>query len=74
MLADANHSEDPTEPSSGPERFRILALDGGGAKALFSAHVLARLEEDLDVRVADSFDLIAGGPPIGSGTRPGPPR
>lgn len=40
--------------------FHILALDGGGAKALFSAHVLARLEEDLDVRVLDSFDLIAG--------------
>lgn len=60
MSADANHSEDPTEPSSGPERFQILALDGGGAKALFTAHVLARLEEDLNVRVADSFDLIAG--------------
>lgn len=42
------------------EPFQILALDGGGAKALFSAHVLARLEEDLGTRVADSFDLIAG--------------
>lgn len=40
--------------------FHILALDGGGAKALFSAHVLARLEEDLGVRIVDSFDLIAG--------------
>ena len=42
------------------ERFQILALDGGGAKALFSAHVLARLEDDLGVRVADVFDLITG--------------
>jgi uncharacterized protein len=42
------------------ERFQILALDGGGAKALFSAHVLARLEADLGVRVADAFDLITG--------------
>lgn len=43
-----------------PDRFQILALDGGGAKALFTAHVLARLEHDLDVSIIDSFDLIAG--------------
>ena len=42
------------------ERFQILALDGGGAKALFSAHVLARLEADLGIRIADAFDLITG--------------
>lgn len=42
------------------ERFQILALDGGGAKALFSAHVLARLEDDLGVTVAHAFDLITG--------------
>jgi uncharacterized protein len=41
-------------------RFQVLALDGGGAKALFSAHVLARLEADLQIRIADSFDLITG--------------
>jgi patatin-like phospholipase/acyl hydrolase len=41
-------------------RFQILALDGGGAKALFTAHVLARLEQDLRVRLVDAFDLIAG--------------
>lgn len=44
----------------GHARLQILALDGGGAKALFTAHVLARLEHDLDVVVADSFDLITG--------------
>lgn len=60
MSADPNHAEDPTAPSSGPDSYQILALDGGGAKALFTAHVLARLEEDLDVKIADSFDLIAG--------------
>jgi patatin-like phospholipase/acyl hydrolase len=43
-----------------PNRFQILALDGGGAKALFTAHVLARLEQDLGVSISDSFDLIAG--------------
>lgn len=49
---------EPTEPRA--HRFQILALDGGGAKALFTAHVLARLEQDLGVRINDSFDLIAG--------------
>lgn len=43
-----------------PSRFQILALDGGGMKALFTAHVLARLEDDLSVHIRDSFDLIAG--------------
>jgi patatin-like phospholipase/acyl hydrolase len=43
-----------------PSRFQILALDGGGVKALFAAHVLARLEDDLAVSIRDSFDLIAG--------------
>lgn len=42
------------------DRFQILALDGGGAKALFTANVLARLERDLGVRLVDHFDLIAG--------------
>lgn len=42
------------------ERFQILSLDGGGLRGMFSAAVLARLEEDLDVRIVDHFDLIAG--------------
>lgn len=40
--------------------FQVLALDGGGAKALFTVNVLARLEADLGQSVVDSFDLIAG--------------
>jgi patatin-like phospholipase/acyl hydrolase len=48
-------------PNSVPfARFQILALDGGGMKALFTAHVLARLEEDLGIDIRDGFDLIAG--------------
>jgi patatin-like phospholipase/acyl hydrolase len=43
-----------------PKRFQILSLDGGGIKGLFSAAVLANVEEDLGIRVADHFDLIAG--------------
>ena len=41
-------------------RFQILSLDGGGFRGMFSAAVLARLEEDLGTRIADHFDLIAG--------------
>lgn len=55
------HPYKTIEPSTPPvDRFQILALDGGGAKALFTAHVLARLEQDLGVSIKDSFDLIAG--------------
>jgi patatin-like phospholipase/acyl hydrolase len=42
------------------DRFQILSLDGGGIKGVFSAAVLAALEEDLGIRVIDHFDLIAG--------------
>ncbi len=56
-----DHPSTTIEPTAPPfDRFQVLALDGGGAKALFTAHVLARLEQDLDVSITDSFDLIAG--------------
>ena len=40
--------------------FQILSLDGGGIKGLFSAAVLAAIEEDLTTNVVDHFDLITG--------------
>jgi uncharacterized protein len=40
--------------------FRILSIDGGGIKGVFAASALATLEEDLQCRVADHFDLITG--------------
>lgn len=40
--------------------FRILGLDGGGIKGIFTASVLASLEEQTGRRIADHFDLIAG--------------
>lgn len=43
-----------------PERFQILSLDGGGIKGLFSAAILAAIEEDLDTSVVNHFDLITG--------------
>jgi predicted acylesterase/phospholipase RssA len=60
LFSDPTHIDDPTAQPAGPARFQVLALDGGGAKALFTAHVLARLEADLDLRITDHFDLIAG--------------
>ena len=50
-----SHSAEVAAP-----RFQVLSLDGGGAKALFTANVLARLEEDLELVIADEFDMIAG--------------
>ena len=42
------------------DRFQILSLDGGGLRGMFSAAVLARLEQDLGGRITDHFDLISG--------------
>ena len=42
------------------ERFQILSLDGGGFKGLFSAAVLAKLEEKTEHKITDHFDLITG--------------
>jgi hypothetical protein len=44
----------------GASRFQILSLDGGGYKGIFSAAVLAAIEEDLGCSVVDHFDLIVG--------------
>ena len=40
--------------------FKILSLDGGGIKGLYSAALLARLEEKSGEKAGDCFDLIAG--------------
>ena len=42
------------------ERFQILSLDGGGIRGVFTAAVLAAIENDYDTTVTDHFDLIAG--------------
>jgi predicted acylesterase/phospholipase RssA len=40
--------------------FRILALDGGGIRGALAASFLARVEEKLNISIAEHFDLIAG--------------
>lgn len=40
--------------------FKILSIDGGGIRGLYSASVLARLEEKAGVKSGDWFDMICG--------------
>lgn len=40
--------------------FKILSIDGGGIKGLYSAAVLSRLEEKSGAKAADCFDMICG--------------
>ena len=42
------------------KKFKILCIDGGGIKGLYSAQVLAELESAYNVRLSDYFDLICG--------------
>ena len=42
------------------ENFYILALDGGGARGIYPAHILTRLERELSRPIGECFDLIAG--------------
>ena len=49
-----------------PDRFRVLAIDGGGIRGLIAARVVARLEELISAeageerRIVDCFHMIAG--------------
>lgn len=42
------------------DRFQILALSGGGFRGLYTAKILADIEEEIGAPVATRFDLIAG--------------
>lgn len=46
------------DPSN--DRFQILALSGGGFRGLYTAQILADLEEEIGAPIATRFDLIAG--------------
>lgn len=43
-----------------PKKFKILCIDGGGIKGLYSAQVLAKFEEVFTTHLSDHFDLICG--------------
>ena len=40
--------------------FRILALDGGGTRGIYTAQLLAKIEQAFGTRINACFDLIAG--------------
>ena len=40
--------------------FHILALDGGGTRGIYTAQLLNKVEQLLDVRIRECFDLIVG--------------
>ena len=42
------------------DNLHILALDGGGTRGIYSAQLLANVEETFDVCIKGCFDLIAG--------------
>jgi uncharacterized protein len=42
------------------ERFQILTLSGGGFRGLYTAKILADLEQDIGGLISQKFDLIAG--------------
>ncbi len=45
---------------SGNKKFRILSIDGGGLRGVYSAHILKRIEEELGVDWLVDFDMLAG--------------
>ena len=40
--------------------FKILSIDGGGIKGLFSAAILEKFEEVFNTQIHEQFDLICG--------------
>ena len=44
----------------GIETFKVLSIDGGGVKGLFSARILEHFERKFNCSIADYFDLICG--------------
>ena len=42
------------------DTFHILALDGGGTRGIYTAQLLAKIEQALGTRIKTCFDLIAG--------------
>jgi patatin-like phospholipase/acyl hydrolase len=50
----------PVEGGQQPRRFRVLALSGGGFRGLYTAKILADIEQHLGEPIATRFELLAG--------------
>lgn len=42
------------------KKFKILAIDGGGIRGIFSAIILNQIEEKFNIKLNELFDLVAG--------------
>ena len=42
------------------DTFHILALDGGGTRGIYTAQLLAKIEQAFQIRIKTCFDLITG--------------
>ena len=40
--------------------FKILTIDGGGIKGLYSSKIIEHLEENFNCHMSDYFDMICG--------------
>ncbi len=40
--------------------FKILTIDGGGIRGIFSAHILKRIQDEIGVIYDEDFEIIAG--------------
>ena len=47
-------------PSPNLKTFKVLSIDGGGIKGLYSARILEHFEKQFNCHIADYFDLICG--------------
>lgn len=42
------------------KKYRILSIDGGGMKGVFTAYAIWKLEEEFDIKIMDYFDMVVG--------------
>ena len=40
--------------------FKILAIDGGGIRGVFPAHILKSTQKHFNINFLDYFDMVAG--------------
>lgn len=52
------HSHQPSDSES--QVFKVLSIDGGGIKGLYSARVLEHFEDRFNCHISDYFDMICG--------------
>lgn len=50
----------PLLSTSSSDTFKVLSIDGGGIKGLYSARILEHFESRFNCHIADYFDLICG--------------